>query len=98
MGWRIVAQPNGLYARFSDVVDDFTNINMTREEALKECRNYSGMGEFESEAKVKRGEDDTFRFVEEIRSVRVIHGDERADYLIKMCSKDWEDDDAKLSG
>lgn len=32
---RLVKQPNGLYARFSTVVDDFTDYGMTREEVAK---------------------------------------------------------------
>lgn len=31
----IVKQPNGLYARFSTVVDTVTHINMTREQYIK---------------------------------------------------------------
>ena len=37
MAWRIVKQPNGLLARFSDVVDHFTHIDMTEAEALEVC-------------------------------------------------------------
>ena len=29
MAWRIVKQPNGRYARFSDIVDHFTHQNYT---------------------------------------------------------------------
>jgi hypothetical protein len=34
MGWRFVKQPNGLYARFSEVVDNFTDFDMERVEAI----------------------------------------------------------------
>ena len=37
MAWRIVQQPNGLYARFSDVVSNFTHLDMTRAEAWQLC-------------------------------------------------------------
>jgi hypothetical protein len=40
MAWRIVKQPNGLYARWSDIVDMFTDMNMTRAQALKRVRQY----------------------------------------------------------
>ena len=33
MAWRFVTQPNGLLARFSYAVDDFTHVNLTREQA-----------------------------------------------------------------
>ena len=56
MPWFIVVQPNGRFARFSTVVDAFTHMDMTREEALEECRREPGMGVVESEAKVRRGE------------------------------------------
>lgn len=35
MGWRFVRQPNGLFARFSEVVDDFTDYNLTVGEAAE---------------------------------------------------------------
>jgi hypothetical protein len=35
MAWRIVKQPNGLLARFSDVVDNFTAVDMTKQEAIE---------------------------------------------------------------
>ncbi len=54
MGWRIVKQPNGLYARWSDIVDDFTHMNMSRAQALLVCR--EELGRLESEAKVSRAE------------------------------------------
>lgn len=35
MGWRLVAQPNLLFARFSEIVDEFTHLNMSESEAFK---------------------------------------------------------------
>jgi len=37
MGGMIVKQPNGLYCRFSTIVDCPTNWNMTKEDYIKEC-------------------------------------------------------------
>lgn len=37
MIWRIVRQPNNLFARFCEVVDDFTHIDMTEDEARDLC-------------------------------------------------------------
>lgn len=37
MGAFIVKQPNGLYCRFSTIVDCPTNWNMTREDYIKLC-------------------------------------------------------------
>lgn len=52
MGWRIVRQPNGLLARFSDPIDDFTDFNMTEAEALDLCRT---LGETEAGARHRVG-------------------------------------------
>lgn len=38
MAWLIVKQPNGRLARFSDVVNDFTHLDMSEEDALALCR------------------------------------------------------------
>jgi hypothetical protein len=54
MAWRMVKQPNGTYARWSDVVDGFTAMNMSRREALALCRNE--LGSLEAEQKVKRAD------------------------------------------
>jgi hypothetical protein len=35
MAWRLVIQPNGLFARFSTVVDDFTHYDMDEAEVLR---------------------------------------------------------------
>jgi hypothetical protein len=37
MGGLIIKQPNGKYARFSTVVDDFTHINMTADDYINMC-------------------------------------------------------------
>jgi hypothetical protein len=43
MAWRIVKQPDGLYSRFSEVVDDFTHRDMTKLEAYELCRQEMGV-------------------------------------------------------
>jgi hypothetical protein len=37
MGAMICKQPNGKYARYSSVVDDFTDINMTEDDYIQLC-------------------------------------------------------------
>lgn len=37
MAWFIVKQPNGLYGRFSDTVDNFTHMNLTAMGAYDVC-------------------------------------------------------------
>jgi len=56
MAWRIVRQPNGLLACFSDIVDNFTHMEMTQEEAIEVCLEH--MGRDSAAAKVQRGIDD----------------------------------------
>lgn len=93
MGWRIVKQPNGLYARFSDIVDDFTDMSMTEEEALAECRTYLGV--VEAGQKVLAGIQDwkprtttpgsgTDRWDESVGIIGEIHGGERLAEVIAI--------------
>lgn len=73
MAWRIVQQPNGLLARFSDRVDDFTDYNMSRFEAINCCSGYAGWNE--AREKVQRGIDAGLpRFEEAIRKIGTAHG------------------------
>ena len=58
MAWRIVKQPNGLLARFSDIVEAFTHYNMTKEEAIEVCWGECDMGIQSAESKVQAGIDD----------------------------------------
>ena len=57
MAWRFVKQPNGLLARFSDVVDHFTHWNMTEPQALSFCAS-EGFGEVGAAEKVSGGVED----------------------------------------
>lgn len=56
MAWRFVKQPDGKLARWSDVVESFTDYGMTREEAIDMAVDMCGRAE--AEAKVQRGLDD----------------------------------------
>lgn len=87
MAWRIVVQPNGLYARFSDIVDDFTHSNMTRDEAVELCR--EALGGLDAEKKVASGESaGSVRYMDEIKTVRLIHGDSLAEERLREHSVD----------
>lgn len=82
---RFVLQPNGLLARFSTIVDNFTYANLTKEQAIKVAR--EDMGRAAAEAKVERGlkdelpwqngvyGDGTARWNEACRIVKLIHGE-----------------------
>ena len=56
MANRLVLQPNKLFARFSDIVDNFTHMNMTRDEAFEVVRD--DMGRSVAEQKIARAERD----------------------------------------
>ncbi len=56
MAWRIVRQPNGRLARWSDVVEWFTDYDMTEYQAFKRCR--EEMGKQDAEEKVRRAVED----------------------------------------
>lgn len=93
MGWRIVLQPNGKLARFSDIVDDFTHMDMTAEEATEVCREH--MGRREAKEKVRAGLKDhkpwtvgvkgsgLDRWKDCLETIRSVHGKKRADEVKK---------------
>ena len=76
MGWRIIKQPNGLYARFSSVVDDFTDYDMTYDEAVDLCCEF--MGRRDAPSKVEIANEAPGRYDEAIATIRNIHGREQA--------------------
>lgn len=52
MGSFIAQQPNGLYCRFSTIVDTVTHYNMTKDDYIEVCKDRLGK---------KRGEEGIFR-------------------------------------
>jgi len=76
MAWRIVQQPNGKLARFSDICDDFTDVEMDFNEAVAECQSY-GMSVMDAIDKVNRGiKAGNARYLECLETIRTIHGRE----------------------
>lgn len=77
MANRAIKQPNGMYARFSEVVDDFTIMNLYREELLvlyaQEC------GEEIAQGKLDRADAASDRFEEAVGIIEAIHGKNVAD-------------------
>jgi len=55
MAWRFVKQPNGRLARFSQVVNDFTDYDLTTEEAESLCMSMYNMDRDEARYKVELG-------------------------------------------
>lgn len=73
MGTRIVTQPNGLFARFSEMVDHFTHTNMTHAEAVQCCVD-EGCSTLEANAKVARGASNPGRWEEAVSIIKAAHG------------------------
>lgn len=67
-----VRQPNGLLARFSTVVDHFSDLDMTDAHALDWCRK-EGMSESDAAAKVRRGVEDETIYPDEQRCCDGFH-------------------------
>ena len=84
MAWRIVIQPNGRYAKFSDVVDNFTDYDMTRDEAFELCRDAAGVSV--AEYKLRQAELDPKRFERELQRIRDTHGDSEAESVRNQLS------------
>jgi hypothetical protein len=89
MAWRIVKQPDGLYARFADPVDHFTAYNMTRDEALQECIEV-GCSTAEAEVKLEGADEDITmsggkgRWADSVETIRVIHGEGELEKFLQL--------------
>lgn len=81
---RIVKQPNGRYARFSTVVDNFTHYNMTREEALDAADGYG--------FKVSLADMHPGRFTEALDDIRIVHGQGEANKIAALLSRSTEEE------
>lgn len=85
MAWRIVVQPNGYLARFSDIVDMFTHYDMTESDAYDVC--LDDLGRNDAKDKVSRGVSAGLqRFYDEIERIRLVHGDAKADEVVRVLS------------
>lgn len=97
MAWKIVKQPNGLLARFSDIVDSFTDGNMNEHEAYRLCRQKLGINA--AKRKVRAGLEDWLpwtieqpskdgltRWRDSIETVEFIHGAKEAQDFVEMFS------------
>ena len=77
MAWRMVRQPNGKLARFSDVVDDFTDYDLSDQEAFELCRDMAGV--YVAKIKICHADAEPQRFAESLETIRLIHGNSRAE-------------------
>jgi hypothetical protein len=84
MGNRAIKQPNGLYARFSEIVDDFTHANCSRKELWGFYRDECGVEC--ANGKLQRADENAYRFNEAIEVIKSIHGEEIAEKRKKELS------------
>jgi hypothetical protein len=76
---RFVVQPNGLLARFSTVVDDFTHLNMTEDEARAVvARGYAEEAARDAEESIARAKSNPGRWLEAVGIVEQVYGPEVA--------------------
>ena len=85
MGNRAIKQPNGLYARFSEIVDDFTHANCSREGLWNYYVRESG--EHCATEKLQRADENPGRFDEAIEIITAVHSKELADSRKKELSE-----------
>jgi hypothetical protein len=89
MPWRLVIQPNGLFARFSTVVDDFTDYDMDEAEVLRQAFSEWDCGEKTAREEMDRARREAdlrtgdtrpplSRFRECLDDIREVHGAETA--------------------
>lgn len=89
MGNRAIKQPNGLYARFSEIIDDFTHANCSREELWVFYRDEGGVEC--ANGKLQRADENANRFDEAIDVIKSIHGKELAEERRKELSEPPQD-------
>lgn len=91
MAWRFVQQPNGLFARFSEIVDNFVAANLTKEQAIRSCIIENNMSQWDAEAKVERAiQAGIERWHEAINTIVAVHSRKEADQVVLEMLKDTE--------
>ena len=87
MAWKLVEQPNGLLARWSDVVDNFTHYDMTEFDAWNLCREEHGVMEQAAADKIRRAREEDSRFLGCLADIKAVHGKDEAKKMKKLLSK-----------
>ena len=96
MGIKAIRQPDGLYARFSSIVDDFTHLNCTRKEIWEVFRDEGGI-DFANKM-IERADKEPERWEEELKTIKEIHGSEVAELRRKGLFELSERDDHDVRG
>lgn len=89
MAWRMVVQPNKMYARFSEIVDDFTHVNLTKNEAVDLVIEYFGTHDVGGvDRKILAADNDSNRWSECLDVVLRVHGQSAIDSLLEDISNE----------
>ena len=105
MAWRIVRQPDGLFARWSDVVDNFTHFNLTEGGVINVCMFEYSMGQESAKEKLRAAVEDWpkwkynvqgtghTRWDECLETVKLIHGKGEVKQVMSFLEDDKEGGD-----
>lgn len=84
----IVVQPNGLFARFSSIVDHFTHYNYTEEEIIQlHVEMAAEMARTEAVAAVAAARGDSTRYERVLETITHVHGDKEAMSTGEICNE-----------
>jgi len=86
MAWQIVKQPNGLFARWSNIVDTLTHTNCDFDGMVALCMEWYDMSISEATDKVNRAKQNPARWENCIRTIAKQHGQPMADAFVEECS------------
>lgn len=87
MAWRIIQQPNGLFARYSEVVDSITEYDMIPGEVIDLCMKEYGLSVDTAHWKLNQAMLNTDRWQNALNSMRAVHGQGKANHLERVCSQ-----------
>jgi hypothetical protein len=76
-----------MYARFTDVVDNFTDVGMTRDQAASMCVVQLGMTVADAVKKVNAADADLARFRECLDTIELIHGRHESAVATRLISE-----------
>lgn len=95
MGWRFVKQPNGLYARFSEIVDNFTDFDLTGKDAeyiaineyncgLETAKQKIYLADIEMNPYTRKTEYPLYRWNECLRIIENVHGKNELENTLRI--------------
>ena len=93
MGSFICKQPNGLYCRYSSIVDGITHYNMTREEYIQYRKEIAEEEAIETLNKVEKGRYPSF---DEMLEMYVPYNQDEFDSVVKSMKEPYKEQSPKV--